>query len=311
VSSVTIPDTVGCVTWLQQHLGAFVFTVDHPALPACAGAHRPGQPCDGTRGKHPCGGWTRDSTADPDVIRAALARGPRNLGVDCGKSGLLVIDEDTPGAFSQYARSIGEVLPVTFTVTTGKGRHIYFRQPSGPPLGNRTGGLPGRGIDVRGRGGYVVGPGSVHHTGIAYTPAEAGTPAAPAPGWLIATLRTPLPARPHPRVARQGSPQARLRGAVGVVLTAMSGERNNRLHWAACRAAEMIAARQLEQATAIDILIQAGEAVGLGPARSRPPSLAHSEAQRSDHGPAIKACRPASPTRDPRPEPERVAATTG
>jgi hypothetical protein len=265
VSTVPLPGTAACALWLQRHLGAFVFAVDHPALPRCAGAHRPGQPCDGTRGKHPCGRWTRDSTADPAVIRAALARGPRNLGIDCGKSGLLVIDEDTPGAFGHYARRIGEVLPVTFTVSTGKGRHIYFRQPAGPLLGNRAGALSGRGIDVRGHGGFVVGPGSVHYTGAAYTPAEPSTPAAPAPGWLIAALRSPPPARSRPGAGRHGSPQARLSGAVGFVLAAVPGERNNRLHWAACRAAEMIAAGQLDQAAAIDILGQAGEAVGLGP----------------------------------------------
>jgi hypothetical protein len=56
------------------------------------------------------------------VIRAALSRGLRNLGVDCGKSGYLVIDEDQPGTFGAYARSIGQVIPVTFTVTTAKGQ---------------------------------------------------------------------------------------------------------------------------------------------------------------------------------------------
>jgi hypothetical protein len=40
-------------------------------------------------------------------------------------------------------------VPTTFTVTTAKGRHLYFRQPPGPPLGNRTGALSGRGIDVQ------------------------------------------------------------------------------------------------------------------------------------------------------------------
>jgi hypothetical protein len=184
VTIVAVPDITECARWLQRHLGAYVFTVDHPALPACAGAHRPGQPCDGTRGKHPCGRWTRDSTNAPGVIAAALARGPRNLGIDCGASGLLVIDEDTPGALGQYARAIGEKLPVTFTVATGKGKHIYFRQPPGPPLGNRTGALSGHGIDVRGDGGYVVAPASVHCTGVIYTPGErttdcTGPPAAP------------------------------------------------------------------------------------------------------------------------------------
>src|ERR1017187_612200 len=126
--AVTGSDPVACAAWLQRRLGAFVFTVDHPGLPRCAGAHRPGQPCDGTRGKHPCGRWSRDSTSNPEVIRAALSRGLRNLGIDCGKSRLLVVDEDRPGAFDSYAASAGQRVPVTFTVTTGKGRHMYFRQ---------------------------------------------------------------------------------------------------------------------------------------------------------------------------------------
>jgi Bifunctional DNA primase/polymerase, N-terminal len=265
VSDVTPADSAACAAWLQQHLGAYLFTVDHPALPACAGAHRPGQPCDGTRGKHPCGRWTRDSAASPDLIRAALARGPRNLGIDCGKSGLLVIDEDTPGAFTRYARSLGQMLPVTFTVTTGKGRHLYFCQPPGPPLGNRTGALSGRGIDVRGHGGYAVAPGSVHHTGAIYTPAEPATPPAPAPAWLITALRSPPPARPRPSPHAHGSPHARLRGAVSVVLAAQPGERNNRLHWAACRAAEMITSGHLDPAAAIAALTTAAQTTGLRP----------------------------------------------
>ena len=259
-------DAVACAAWLQRRLGAFVFTVDHPGLPACAGAHRPGQPCDGTRGKHPCGRWSRDSTSDPEVIRAALSRGLRNLGVDCGKSGYLVIDEDRPGAFSTYARSVGQVIPVTFTVTTAKGRHLYFRQPPGAPFGNGTGALSGRGIDVRGSGGYVVGPSSAHQAGVLYAPADATAPVVPAPGWLITALRSvpATPGRPGP-ARRQGPAQRRLRGAVATVLAAKPGERNNRLHWASCRAAEMITAGHLDRATAVGALTQAGEAVGLGP----------------------------------------------
>jgi hypothetical protein len=260
------PGTVTWATWLQQRLGAFVFSVDYPGLPRCAGAHRPGQPCDGTRGKHPCGRWTRDSTNDPDMIRAALSYGPRNLGIDCGKSGYLVIDEDTPGAFDQYARSIGATVPVTFTVTTAKGRHVYFRQPPGPPFGNGTGALSGRGIDVRGHGGYVVGPGSVHQTGVLYTPMEVSTAIVPAPGWLVSALHAAPAERTRPGLPRHhGSAQGRLRGAVAAVLDAQPGERNNLLHWASCRAAELIAAGELDRATAVDALTEAGEAVGLGP----------------------------------------------
>jgi hypothetical protein len=251
---------------LQERLGAFVFTVDHPGLAKCAGAHRPGQPCDGTRGKHPCGRWSRDSTTSHEVIRAALLRGLRNLGIDCGKSGLLVVDEDRPGAFESYAASAGQVVPVTFTVTTGKGRHVYFRQPPGGPLGNGTGALSGWDMDVRGNGGFVVGPSSVHHTGVRYTPVDTNAPVVAAPDWLTGALITPpATALGHPGLRPHGSPDARLRGLVATVLDGQVGERNNLLHWASCRAAEMIAAGQLDRDAAIDVLARAGEAVGLAP----------------------------------------------
>ncbi len=158
------------------------------------------------------------------------------------------------------------MVPVTFTVTTGKGRHVYFRQPPGVLLGNGTGALAGRGMDVRGNGGFVVGPGSVHHTGVRYTPVDVAAPVVPAPDWLADALITPpATAQGHPGMGPHGSPDARLRGLVATVLDAQVGERNNLLHWASCRAAEMIAAGQLDRDTAVDVLARAGEAVGLGP----------------------------------------------
>ena len=134
------------------------------------------------------------------------------------------------------------------------------------PLGNGTGALSGRGIDVRGNGGFVVGPGSVHHTGVRYTPVDVAAPVVPAPDWLTGALLTPpATALGHSDLRLHGSPYARLRGLVATVLDGQEGERNNRLHWAACRAAEMIAAGQLGRDATIDVLARAGEAVGLAP----------------------------------------------
>src|SRR5690606_40082574 len=93
-------------------------------------------------------------------LRAMFSQAPRNIGVACGPSRLLVVDEDRPGAFAEFADSLGETIPRTLTVTTAKGRHFYFRQPDGDTLGNATGRLAGRGIDLRGRGGYGIGAGS-------------------------------------------------------------------------------------------------------------------------------------------------------
>jgi len=222
------PDIEACALWLQRRLGAFVFAVDHPGLPESAGAHRPGQPCDGSRGKHPCGRWSRDSTNDPGEILAVLARG------------LLVVDEDRPGAFAEYAASLGEEIPVTFAVRTGKGTHFYLRQPEGEPLGNGRGKLSGQGIDIRGKRGCTVAPGSVHQTGALYRPVDPSVPLASAPGWLVAALRAAPPAPGRPAPQRRGFAYGRLRGVVATVLDAKQAERNCVLYWASCRLAEMM-----------------------------------------------------------------------
>ena len=259
------PDTLACALWLRRRLGAFVFAVDHPGMPECAGAHRPEHPCDGQRGKHPCGRWSRDSTNEPDVIRTVLSRGLRNLGIDCGKSGLLVVDEDRPGAFAAFAAGISEEIPVTFTVVTSKGQHFFLRQPDGEALGNGRGALTGQDIDIRGAGGFVVAPGSVHASGVVYMPLDSSVPVAPAPDWLVTALRTPRHVPAERAAARAtSSVHGRLRGVVAAVLDAKEGERNNTLFWATKRAAEMVEAGQLDQAIAVDALTRAGEAAGLG-----------------------------------------------
>jgi hypothetical protein len=267
------PAITAWAVWLQRHIGAAVFPVDHPRLPRCAGWHKPGYPCDGKRGKHPCCRWTEASTSDPETIGAALAGRLRNIGIDTRKSGLLVVDEDQHGAFTQYAASVGQEIPETFTVSTAQGRHFYFRQPA-QPLGNGTGALSGRPIDIRGAG-YVVAPGSVHETGVIYTPANPSKPVAPVPDWLVTALRSPPPGA-RSQLAQPGngagSVRSRLRGVIAVVLDATppdhaagrKGNRNERLYWAACRAVEMVTAGELDQATAVSVLTEAGESTGLG-----------------------------------------------
>ena len=170
---MSAPGIVTAACWLQGRHGLYVFAVDHPGRLECGGSHRE---CDGQRGKHPRGQWSRLATLSPLLIRAQLADGPCNIGIACKQSCLLVVDEDRPGAFAAFAASIGQAIEPTFTVMTAKGRHYYYRQDAGAPLGNSRGRLAGHGVDIRGggdgNGGYVVGPGSVHATGVVYTPAD-------------------------------------------------------------------------------------------------------------------------------------------
>lgn len=137
-------------------------------------------------GKRPLGPWKRwqSERADLDTI-TNWATYQTNIGIATGAvSGLLVLDLDTPEAITE-AKALG--LPDTVTVTTGKGLHVYFRHPGGE-IGNRAGIKPG--WDIRGDGGYVVAPGSVHPSGAHY---EWDNPPglfdlAQAPDWLAELL---------------------------------------------------------------------------------------------------------------------------
>jgi hypothetical protein len=114
-----------------------------------------------------------------------------NVGIATG-DGLLVLDID---AKHDGLASLAELetqqgpLPITPTVATGGGgKHFYFRLPDGVKVGNRAGIAPG--IDVRGDGGYVVAPPSLHASGQYYewlvSPDD--TPLAEAPEWLLVKL---------------------------------------------------------------------------------------------------------------------------
>ena len=124
-------------------------------------------------GKHPIPTkWVDAASDDPVSIRAWWKSfKSANLGVVAGfGSGLVVIDIDPrhggndslDGLQTKHGK-----LPDTATVITGSGgQHIYFKHPGGR-VPNSAGAI-GAGIDVRGDGGFVVGPGSVHACGGVY-----------------------------------------------------------------------------------------------------------------------------------------------
>lgn len=117
------------------------------------------------RGKIPAVSWTnfKQQAASSELISEWDAS-ECNVGVICGPaSGIAVIDIDSPEAQSFYEAL---ELPATPCVKTAKGFHYYYRYPV-EGVRNRVG-VEGMQIDVRGDGGYVVGAGSVHESGILY-----------------------------------------------------------------------------------------------------------------------------------------------
>lgn len=95
----------------------------------------------------------------------------RNVGVVTGHvSGIFVLDADTPEAIV-WAH---ENLPISdMRVRTANGVHLYYPMSADSTMKNKTRikvGAGGRiGLDVRAEGGYVVGPGSLHPSGVIYT----------------------------------------------------------------------------------------------------------------------------------------------
>src|SRR5262249_27567211 len=84
-------------------------------------------------------------------------------------------------------------LPSTWIASTGKGRHLYFRLPNfnGAPTICNSAKRLGAGLDVRGEGGYVVAPPSIHPTGRTYRWSEQSDVIAEAPLWLLALIDVP------------------------------------------------------------------------------------------------------------------------
>lgn len=142
------------------------------------------------RDKTPLTGWRayqKMRASRSDVEAWVKATPNANIGIVTGAiSGLVVLDLDSADAIAEAER---RGLPDTLMVRTGKGRHVYLRHP-GCKTTNRAGFLPG--MDIRGDGGYIVGPGSIHPSGALY--AWENPPGqftlAEMPEWLAEALST-------------------------------------------------------------------------------------------------------------------------
>ncbi|KOV98176.1 MULTISPECIES: bifunctional DNA primase/polymerase [unclassified Streptomyces] len=201
------------------------------------------------------------ATTDVDLITAAWAHQPYNVGIATGPSGLLVVDldmpkpqepEGTPDGVTNFAalcERAGQPVPATYRVRTARGgEHLYFIQPPGERLHSTAGRLAKK-IDTRGWGGYVVAAGSITPGG-PYTVLDSRAPA-PLPGWLHDALK------PRRRLhyamvnslkCRSGYSAAALRSEALNVATAADGTRNATLLRAARALGRLVASGDLSRA---------------------------------------------------------------
>lgn len=134
---------------LYAQLGLYVFPV------------KPG-------GKAPLVKWRDQSTTEPDKIEQFWRRWPKaNIGLDCGKAGLYVIDADGPEGITEWNQiaDAGELHGQVSQETGGGGLQIFFRNPNQLP---NTAKVIAQHIDTRGFGGYVIIPPSKHPSGRRY-----------------------------------------------------------------------------------------------------------------------------------------------
>jgi hypothetical protein len=135
----------------------------------------------------------KNASKDAISLRAWWGKWPMaNVGVSTGLiSGIVVLDIDPKNggedSFDNLMVEHGRLPDTAEVLTGGGGRHLYFKHP-GRELKNSAG-LIGPGLDIRGDGGYVVGPGSHHISGGTYDWEASSTPelagVAHMPQWLI------------------------------------------------------------------------------------------------------------------------------
>lgn len=227
-----------------------------------------------------CHGFYAATTSLPR-IQAMLDQHPGGLlAIRTGtKSRLAVVDidfrtlvrgepaRDDPGWLTMCALDRQRLLPGTLMQYTGSGGlHLLYRHPGGYLMSGAA--KYGPGVDSKADGGYIVVAPSVSAAGpYTWTPAPLRPEHQPAmlPDALAARVRPPAPAarRAITIWSPPGTTANRLAGLVRVVLESPDHTRNDRLHWAAKKAGEMIAAGEITEQAAVDALTDAATAVGL------------------------------------------------
>ncbi|MFB7086181.1 bifunctional DNA primase/polymerase [Streptomyces sp. NPDC056296] len=252
--------------------GLAVIPLSRTKLPALRSPHRDDPapaPCHGECGRF--GHGVYDASTDPARIRELFAAAPwaTGYGIACGlpPHHLIGVDLDTKSETDSSAalrelalRHLFTIPPTVVVLTPSGGRHLWLSGPPDRVVPNSAGRLA-PGIDIRGAGGYLVGPGSrTRHGAYATAPGTAHLAPAACPPALLRLLLPP------PRAHQQAlsTTEAHGQGLVQFVLAAHEGQRNTRLFWAACRAYEDGVGPAL-----VDPLIEAALNTGLGEREAR------------------------------------------
>ncbi len=249
-------------------------------------------PCKGTaapayqRAKEPVEGvlWRSAATTDQGRVKVWWTRHPQSVpAVALGPSSLIVIDLDGPIGLEDWAGLVGSnEIDQPYVVTPSGGRHLYYRQRAGEALGNGRGSLPPKrknaagkleGIDVRGAGGYVIGPGADLGEWGRYELHGDITDPPVIPDWLHDVLtKTKTVEQAPPRMAMAPTDGTRERAYVMAALAAECaalsgtppGGRNEAANVAAFRIGQLVGPH-LSAGEAVEHLEAAARAWGISP----------------------------------------------
>ena len=218
--------------------------------------------------KHPVGRLAprglRDASRDPHLLGAWFERERWNVGIATGAvSGIVVLDIDPrhggEEALAEIEAEHGPLPPTWRFHTGGGGEHILFRHPGG--MVKNSAGTIAPGIDVRGDGGYIVAPPSLHISGRPYAISADDHPdevaLAPLPAWLLNLVGEPAPVKTGPlKIGRvQTDWRSHLARTIG------EGERNIAL----ARLAGLLLGRRIDPHACLELVL------AFNAARCRPP----------------------------------------
>jgi hypothetical protein len=193
-----------------------------------------GKPDCNDIGKHPrIGGGFHSATTDRDLIREWFTKWPNaNVAIATGAvSGVVVIDMDPDRggleALEALAAETGPIPDSAVVHTGGDGLHYFLHVPEWPVKSRNN---FRSGIDIRGDGGYVVAPPSLHRSGGRYEWVSPMITLPPIPGPLLDLLAPP----PSPE-DRHTSTSQDFESTSSVLGGVPQGQRDDALFRYACR----------------------------------------------------------------------------
>jgi hypothetical protein len=223
------------------------------------------------------------ASIDPATIQGWWRRWPSaNLAIRTGAvSGLVVLDVDPAHGGDESLEALvsdhGPLPPGRIVRTGSGGRHFYFAHPGGV-IRNDAGRRLGRGLDIRGDGGYVIAPPSSHTSGSTYRWDGRERHLPNPPGWLLDRLREPLHAPPQSRPPTAGPSEPRRTSAwakaalereLAKVSAAQEGSRNSTLNRSAFSLGQIVGSGALDADEVEHLLVNRATAIGLGEREAR------------------------------------------